>query len=83
MPRDRHLTIKGNGPTSRVCAIYEFVFTLQNSQKKEGIIWLKPFVLISSVGEPLNTVLSQERKMGKASDFPRLGILHSAPMIFK
>lgn len=70
----------------RLFAIYKFLFTLkelQNSPKKEGIICLKPFVLISSVGKPLNTVLSQQRKMGKASDFPRLGILHSPLMIFK
>lgn len=58
----------------RAFTFYKSVFSpaeeLRNSLKKEGIICPKPFVVISSVGKPLNTVLSQQRKMGKASDFP-------------
>lgn len=38
--------------------------------RKEGIICPKCFVLISSVGKPLNTVLSRQRKMGKQPIFP-------------
>lgn len=70
----------------RAFAIEKFVFPSRTAAKrseKRGIICLKPFVVISSVGKPLNTVLSQQTKMGKASDFPRRGILHSPPMIFK
>lgn len=75
--------LTGNNPaTPRELSLYiNFHSPLNSSKrvKKEGIICLKRFVLISSVGKPLNTVLSWQRIMGKATDFPCRAILHSPP----
>lgn len=87
----RHLPFVVTGNKS-VISRYKFPLSAKEPQygwnrkkegRTEGIICPKCFVLISSVGTPLNTVLSRQKKNGKAADFPCRRILHSPSVIFK